>query len=585
MITALPATRKNSFKITLLAGAIAIGLCAQAHAAPVPNALRFSVFVSNQGGQPFTGVVDLQLQFFDAPSGGNSTAAALTIEDVAVQNGIGFFVGDFGAVNPISNVDTYIGGGLRLGNSTGAFTGFSGRGRFYPTGFALHAQKIAPGIVGSAEIVPAQVQSRVSAACVPGQAIRQVNQDGSVECQNAGSGTGGGTITSVLAGTALAGGGNTGSVTLGVAPLGISSAELAANSVNSSKVQDGSLVFGDIDANSIQRRVTGSCPSGQALRSINIDGSAVCETFAAGWSLGGNAINNNQFLGTTNSLPLELRTNGSTALRLGSLNDPDGSSYGGPITATSTVAAGSSSNVSSGPGSTAGGGGNGEFPNRAEGRYSTTAGGLGNQAGGDFSLAAGRLALVRNAALSGDANGDEGSMLLADSQNAEFRSSGPNQFAVRAQGGVFFGTDSAVVSLPGGRFINTSTGAFLSRGGTWTNSSSRALKTGFEAVDAGAVLNTLLQLPLMRWRYRSSPDEGQHLGPVAEDFRAAFQLGGDASAISTVDADGVALAAIQGLNAKLEAENRAQDQALAELRAELAVLRAAFQALAPQPAP
>jgi len=39
---------------------------------------------------------------------------------------------------------------------------------------------------------------------------------------------------------------------------------------------------------------------------------------------------------------------------------------------------------------------------------------------------------------------------------------------------------------------------------------------------------------------------------MAQDFRAAFGLGENDPTITTVDADGVALAAIQGLNAKLE---------------------------------
>lgn len=43
-----------------------------------------------------------------------------------------------------------------------------------------------------------------------------------------------------------------------------------------------------------------------------------------------------------------------------------------------------------------------------------------------------------------------------------------------------------------------------------------------------------------------------HIGPMAQDFNAAFQLGESDRAITTVDADGVALAAIQGLNQKLE---------------------------------
>jgi beta-xylosidase len=58
----------------------------------------------------------------------------------------------------------------------------------------------------------------------------------------------------------------------------------------------------------------------------------------------------------------------------------------------------------------------------------------------------------------------------------------------------------------------------------------------------------------------------RHLGPVAQDFHAAFGLGSDDRHIATVDADGVALAAIQGLNRKVEAENTALKQEIAELK-------------------
>jgi hypothetical protein len=56
---------------------------------------------------------------------------------------------------------------------------------------------------------------------------------------------------------------------------------------------------------------------------------------------------------------------------------------------------------------------------------------------------------------------------------------------------------------------------------------------------------------------------------MAQDFHAAFGLGTDERHIATVDADGVALAAIQGLNQKLEA-TRAEN---AELRQELAAIK------------
>jgi SMC interacting uncharacterized protein involved in chromosome segregation len=56
-----------------------------------------------------------------------------------------------------------------------------------------------------------------------------------------------------------------------------------------------------------------------------------------------------------------------------------------------------------------------------------------------------------------------------------------------------------------------------------------------------------------------------HLGPMAQDFYAAFAVGMDDKHISMVDADGVALAAIQGLNEKVEQK----ETEITELKREL----------------
>ncbi len=88
-------------------------------------------------------------------------------------------------------------------------------------------------------------------------------------------------------------------------------------------------------------------------------------------------------------------------------------------------------------------------------------------------------------------------------------------------------------------------------GSSWINASDRNLKEGFRPVDPEAVLDKVVALPVQTWSYKAQPEQ-QHLGPVAQDFRAAFGLGGDDRSIATVDESGVALAAIQGLNQKLE---------------------------------
>ena len=99
----------------------------------------------------------------------------------------------------------------------------------------------------------------------------------------------------------------------------------------------------------------------------------------------------------------------------------------------------------------------------------------------------------------------------------------------------------------------------MTAGGTWTNGSSRTSKEAFEPVDPEAVLAKVAALPVQRWRYRDS-DEGAHLGPMAEDFHAAFGLGASDAYIATIDADGVALAAIQGLQQRLETQQQTIDE-------------------------
>ena len=74
-------------------------------------------------------------------------------------------------------------------------------------------------------------------------------------------------------------------------------------------------------------------------------------------------------------------------------------------------------------------------------------------------------------------------------------------------------------------------------------------------MDAVAVLAKVAALPVRSWVYKAQPGE-THIGPMAQDFHAAFGLNGtDDKHITTVDEGGVALAAIQGLNQKVEAAN------------------------------
>ncbi|MGA2556762.1 MAG: tail fiber domain-containing protein [Verrucomicrobiota bacterium] len=100
--------------------------------------------------------------------------------------------------------------------------------------------------------------------------------------------------------------------------------------------------------------------------------------------------------------------------------------------------------------------------------------------------------------------------------------------------------------------------------------SDRNAKENFAPLDGQKVLAKVAALPLTKWNYKTDGKEVQHIGPMAQDFQAEFQLnGGDDQHISVVDEGGVALAAIQGLNQKLnvkDAEIQALKQSVEELK-------------------
>jgi trimeric autotransporter adhesin len=117
---------------------------------------------------------------------------------------------------------------------------------------------------------------------------------------------------------------------------------------------------------------------------------------------------------------------------------------------------------------------------------------------------------------------------------------------------------------------NATSGVFLaSGGGSWISMSDRNAKEDLQPVTSLEVLNKVAALPVATWKYKSQDPGVRHIGPMAQDFKAAFGVGETETGITTVDADGVALAAIQGLNQKVEAQ-RAEN---AELKQEVAELK------------
>jgi Chaperone of endosialidase len=106
--------------------------------------------------------------------------------------------------------------------------------------------------------------------------------------------------------------------------------------------------------------------------------------------------------------------------------------------------------------------------------------------------------------------------------------------------------------------------------------SDRNAKFAFQSVDSQWVLDRVVDLPISTWSYKDGKDgHARHIGPMAQDFHSAFDVGASDRYIFQVDGDGVSLAAIQALDAKvdaLEADN-------AQLRASLNALQERLEKL------
>ena len=116
-------------------------------------------------------------------------------------------------------------------------------------------------------------------------------------------------------------------------------------------------------------------------------------------------------------------------------------------------------------------------------------------------------------------------------------------------------TDAVNLTVGNGIFLGTN-GNSLVLSAQPGVPSDRSLKTDFTNVRPQEILEQLAALPIQRWRYTNEPASIRHVGPMAQDFQAAFGLGADGKMIHFVDASGVALAAIQGLNEKLDQKDR-----------------------------
>jgi hypothetical protein len=100
--------------------------------------------------------------------------------------------------------------------------------------------------------------------------------------------------------------------------------------------------------------------------------------------------------------------------------------------------------------------------------------------------------------------------------------------------------------------------------------SDRNAKRDFAPVDRDAILDRLARLPISTWRYGADARGARHVGPMAQDFKLSFDVGANDTTIFPLDESGVAFAAIQALNEKVDrlaVENARLKKQIAALRA------------------
>jgi hypothetical protein len=519
-------TMKLLFSITVLILALTVYLSW----AQIPPTMSYQGLLTNASGVPVAdGNYSLTFKLYNTDLGG-SPLWTETHPSVAVIKGIfNVILGSGGSPLTLPFDQQYW-----LGVKVSAGTELAPRVKLTAAAYSLNAQNVADGAVTNSKLadnavtvgkIQPNVVSSVDAVTNDGGNIDLIPQNAITVSPNDSANT----IT-----------------------IGENHSNKADNPHSVTAAQTGSLVSMDgvSNAGGNVDLVAGSNVTIVPNDTTNTITISSTDTTGNDWRLTGNAGAGGSFLGTTDNQPLELRVNNFRVFRLephatspniiggfsgnSVLSGVYGATIGGggesgninTVTDNYSTVGGGKDNTASGAYATIGGG----KGNTAYGNYSTIPGGYNNSVYGNFSFAAGH----------GARTNATGSFVWADSAFSEdFICDAANQFDVRCTGGARF------VSGKGGLFY---TGVVLTPGGTsWGSLSDRNVKENFAPVDGQDILKRLASTSIETWNCKAQDPSIRHIGPMAQDFYAAFSVGEDDKHISTMDADGVALAAIQGL--------------------------------------
>jgi trimeric autotransporter adhesin len=230
----------------------------------------------------------------------------------------------------------------------------------------------------------------------------------------------------------------------------------------------------------------------------------------------------------------------------------DGAAFGGSSTVSGTVGfSAGANNICSGFGCVTMG-----YNNTASGQGSIAIG-YRSTADANYSVAIGHRAST---------NGRTGSFVISDASTTDStEASANNQFMSRFAGGYrLFSNSSETIGV-----------SIAASGNSWASISDRNRKENFVWLDGEDVLRRLRNVPVAAWNFIDSESGARNVGPMAQDWHAAFRLNPDSLTINQADFDGVNLAAIQGLDTRTER----QAERIRALEAEVAELRTLVQQL------
>ncbi|OUL30151.1 hypothetical protein BV378_04655 [Nostoc sp. RF31YmG] len=112
--------------------------------------------------------------------------------------------------------------------------------------------------------------------------------------------------------------------------------------------------------------------------------------------------------------------------------------------------------------------------------------------------------------------------------------------------------NSGTLKAPG---LKNNPNMYLDPNGSARFTSDRNVKEAVAEVDVHNILKGIADLPITTWEYKNQEQTIRHIGPIAQDFAATFNVGESDRFIDVVDANGVVLAAIQALYQKLQAQD------------------------------